>query len=439
MKKFFQGIKSEIKFKSAGPGHKLTEETRDKVPNEKFAKEPSKPSHAISEGAQMAATAALARIESKQAKSKLPTSQEMIRTKVKKELEAEAAAAVKPKTSSSEEETTAHQDNSVFSVSGIYFTCPLTGATLQKNQRDAHIREAILLYFSEDPISASIMKIHTFNKDSEKVKLGTETMAKYLENIHKHPEEEKYRKIRITNKVFQERIAGLEGAQEFFQAIGFDKKMLPLEGQESEEEFFVLKEEALEKQSDLEQYREYLLSAEPVRAMLDRNMQIFHPSIQASQFELPDDFYNLSITEIEREQKLRAEATERSSMLRTKAMREREEKREMRKYNYTLLRVRLPDGLLIQGTFYARERISALMEFVRAVLENDWMPFELLGPGGQKFEDENTPFNECGLVPAALLTFQWDTAVMKDVEASGATGSMNVLKPELLADVQTLS
>ncbi|KAJ1085245.1 hypothetical protein NDU88_005378 [Pleurodeles waltl] len=439
MKKFIQGIKSDIKFKSAGPGHKLTEDSREKLPNEKLAKEPSKSSHTASEGAQMAATAALARIETKQAKSKLPTSQEVIRTKVKKELEAEAAAAVKPRTSSSEEESTAHKDNCVFSVSGVYFTCPLTGATLRKNQRDAHIREAILLYFSEDPISASIMKIHTFNRDNEKVKLGTETMAKYLENIHKHPEEEKYRKIRITNKVFQERIACLEGSQEFFQAIGFEKKMLPLEGQESEEEFFVLKEEALEKLSDLEQYRENLLSAEPVRAMLDRNMQIFQPSTQASQFELPEDFYNLSITEIEREQKLRAEATERNSMLRTKAMREKEEKREMRKYNYTLLRVRLPDGLIMQGTFYARERVSALMEFVRAALENDWMPFELLGPGGQKLEDENTPFNECGLVPAALLTFQWDTAVMKDVEAAGATSSMNVLKTELLADVQTLS
>lgn len=438
MKKFFQGIKSEIKFKSAGPGQKLAEDTRE-VPNEKLAKQPSKSRHTTSEGAQMAATAALARIESKQAKSKLPTSQEIIRTKVKKELEAEAAAAVKPKTSSSEEEPTAHKDNCGFSVSGVYFTCPLTGAILRKNQRDAHIREAILLYFSEDPISASIMKVHTFNKDSEKVKLGTETMAKYLENIHKHPEEEKYHKIRITNKVFQERIACLEGAQEFFQAIGFEKKMLPIEGKESEEEFFVLKEEVCEKLSDLEQYRENLLSAEPVRAMLDRNMQIFQPSTQASQFELPDDFYNLSITEIEREQKLRAEATERNSMLRTKAMREKEEKREMRKYNYTLLRVRLPDGLIIQGTFYARERISALMEFVRAALENDWMPFELLGPGGLKLEDENTHFNECGLVPAALLTFQWDTAVIKDVEAAGATSGMNVLKPELLADVQTLS
>jgi len=30
-------------------------------------------------------------------------------------------------------------------------------------------------------------------------------------------------------------------------------------------------------------------------------------------------------------------------------MREREEQREMRKYNYTLVRVRFPDGYILQG------------------------------------------------------------------------------------------
>lgn len=37
------------------------------------------------------------------------------------------------------EEGSAH-----LAVPGVYFTCPLTGATLRKDQRDARIREAIL-------------------------------------------------------------------------------------------------------------------------------------------------------------------------------------------------------------------------------------------------------------------------------------------------------
>lgn len=40
---------------------------------------------------------------------------------------------------------------------------------------------------------------------------------------------------------------------------------------------------------------------------------------------------------------------EKAAMLRTRAMREKEEQREMRKYNYTLLRVRFPDGYILQG------------------------------------------------------------------------------------------
>lgn len=46
---------------------------------------------------------------------------------------------------------------------------------------------------------------------------------------------------------------------------------------------------------------------------------------------------------------LQGRGRERLSVLRTKAMREREEQRELRKYTYTLLRVRLPDGCLLQG------------------------------------------------------------------------------------------
>lgn len=45
----------------------------------------------------------------------------------------------------------------------------------------------------------------------------------------------------------------------------------------------------------------------------------------------------------------RSELVEKNTMLRTKAMREKEEQRERRKYNYTLLRIRLPDGSLLQG------------------------------------------------------------------------------------------
>lgn len=38
--------------------------------------------------------------------------------------------------------------------------------------------------------------------------LSAPVHPRYLDNIHLHPEEEKYRKIKVQNKVFQVRVAG---------------------------------------------------------------------------------------------------------------------------------------------------------------------------------------------------------------------------------------
>ncbi|XP_069646347.1 UBX domain-containing protein 6 isoform X1 [Haliaeetus albicilla] len=431
-------IKADLKFKTAGPGQKLSEPSR--VPKEKPKTEATpKPRQAPTDEAQMAAAAALARMELKP-KAKLPSSQEAIKNQVRKELMAEAAASEKGLSEEEKDLTSPDKEGAAApSVSGVYFICPLTGAVVKKDKKEKHLREAIQSYFSVDPVAASIMEIHTFNKDREKVRVGVETIAKYLDNIYLHPEEEKYRRIKLQNKVFQERISCLEGIHRFFQAIGFETKTLPVPGQETTEEYYVLKEEMLTKLEDLKDYKEQLLSSEPVRAQLDRQLCVFKPSPEAARFELPNDFYNLTAEEIKREQRLRTEAVEKASMLRTRAMREKEEQREMRKYNYTLMRVRFPDGYILQGTFYARESVSALYNFVREALRDDWLPFELLGPGGLKLTDENLAFNECGLVPSALLTLAWDAAVMADIQASGEERPASPLKPELLSRVQTLS
>ncbi|NXF87543.1 UBXN6 protein, partial [Eubucco bourcierii] len=436
MRKFFQEIKADLKFKTAGPGQKLSEPSR--VPKEKPKAEAApKPRQAPTDEAQMAAAAALARMELK-SKAKLPPSQEAIK--------AQGLQSHKPSTAQPGACFCLLQDLGSLptegaaapSVSGVYFICPLTGAVIRRDEKEKHLREAIQAYFSVDPVAASIMEIHTFNRDREKARAGVETMAKYLDNIYLHPEEEKYRKIKLQNKVFQERISCLEGTHRFFQAVGFETKTLPVPGQETPEEYYVLKEEMLSRLEDLKDYKEQLLSSEPVRAQLDRQLCLFQPSPAAARFELPNDFYNLTAEEIKREQRLRTEAVEKASMLRTRAMREKEEQREMRKYNYTLLRVRFPDGYILQGTFYARESLSALYSFVREALREDWLPFELLGPGGLKLTDESLALNECGLVPSALLTLAWDTAVMEDIQAAGEEQAPSPLKPELLSRVQTL-
>lgn len=436
MKKFFEDIKKDIKFKSVGPGKKLTDDTRT-TPTPGQSSSTKQQRYSPSEGAQRAGAAALARIEH-QPKPKVHTSQDAIRNQVKRELEAEAAALAGKGNPDTTEETRV-KDPSFLSVSGVYFTCPLTGATLTKSEREAHIKEAIFMRFEEDAVEASVMMIHSFNKDRDKVKAAVDIISKYVENICKNPSEEKYRKIKLSNKVFQEKVHCVDGSREFLQALGFISTMLPIEGQEEEEEFLVLPEQSPDALELMKERRDRLQRGEPVRAQLDRQPQAFRPSPNAQRFELPPEFYNLSAEELKKEQQQRSDLVEKNSILRTKAMREKEEQRERRKYNYTLLRIRLPDGNLLQGTFYAWDRLPMLYSFVRESLVDGWQPFELIAPGGQKLqESEEVALAECNLVPAALLTFAWDAAVQADIAAAGGK-SPDLLKPILLENIRTLS
>ncbi|XP_075719844.1 UBX domain-containing protein 6 [Rhinoderma darwinii] len=428
MKKLFEGFKAEIKFKGAGPGRKLNDEARE-IPDN-FVKEHPAPRKAPAGDAQIAAaSAAIARFDSKQGKGKT-LHKDAVHTPVKDvELKEEVKAMPNDKKTETEKD----------SIYNILFRCPLTGEILRREEIESHIKKNIEMLSTADSISASIMKIHTFNKDRDKVKLGVETVARYLKNIISNPNEEKYQKIKLSNKVFQEKVICLEGAHEFFEAIGFEKKTLALQGQDLQEEFYVLGSDALDRLNDLQSHHDSLLSGEPLIATLYRQPQIFVPSLQAAKFDLPDDFYNLTVEDIKLEQKLRTEKLKQDSMLRTKAMREKEDKPEIKKYKYTVLRIRFPDGYILQGLFYAQERLSVLVDFIRQHLQNDWLPFELTAPCGQKLEDEQVTFREYGLVPSALLTFRWDEAILADVEAIDGHKTDSVLKPDLLSRANTLA
>ena len=46
-------------------------------------------------------------------------------------------------------------------------------------------------------------------------------MKKYLDNISKNPTEEKFRKIKKTNKAFTSKVASQKGTIDFLEAIGW--------------------------------------------------------------------------------------------------------------------------------------------------------------------------------------------------------------------------
>lgn len=52
-----------------------------------------------------------------------------------------------------------------------------------------------------------------------------------------HPEEERYRRIRLSNRIFSERVASLEGTQELLSSAGF------ILTTESEGDFYIYNKE----------------------------------------------------------------------------------------------------------------------------------------------------------------------------------------------------
>ncbi|XP_072960519.1 uncharacterized protein [Typha angustifolia] len=62
------------------------------------------------------------------------------------------------------------------------------------------------------------------HKDEDvKVKRAFQTLLTYIGNIAKNPDEEKFRKIRLSNPSFQDRVGNLHGGIEFLCLCGFEK------------------------------------------------------------------------------------------------------------------------------------------------------------------------------------------------------------------------
>lgn len=178
--------------------------------------------------------------------------------------------------------------------------------------------------------------------------------------------------------------------------------------------------------------RDYLMQAEPIVAELDRGIRVFRPSGNVASFNLPDGFYDRTAEEIQEEYKRRQEELERNSALRTKAMREREQPKSSRKYRFTVLRVRIPGpdtGFVVQGTFGAYEKISAVEEFIRENLMNEQLPFILTTAVGNKLTNPDARLIELELVPAAIMNFQ----SLLPAPPSGKQGDIPFLKPETVA------
>lgn len=286
-----------------------------------------------------------------------------------------------------------------------------------KNEIEDRIEQRLLLQLEEEPILVSVALLFTANhKNQEKLDKCIEIMNKFVDNILKSPNEEKYRKIRLENPIFKEKVYSCKYADMVLKKSGFKaktvKKFEPNPNDlniqvEIEEDVFVFEESNVE---SLEKLKESLSLGEPIMPQLDRDLKVFKMVSNAavSNFDLSEEFYNLNIEELRKEQNLRMETLEKQGMLRTKAMRERDEQLELRRYNFCLIRIKFPNDYILQALFKASEKYEDLYHFVQQNLEYDYLPFELFGHSLRKTTVANSTLAESGLAPAALLNFRWN-------------------------------
>ncbi|XP_073219535.1 uncharacterized protein [Cicer arietinum] len=68
-----------------------------------------------------------------------------------------------------------------------------------------------------------LKKLEQDKGENARIRRAFETLLVYVGNVVKNPNEEKYRKIRLSNPLFQDRVGSLNGGVEFLELCGFER------------------------------------------------------------------------------------------------------------------------------------------------------------------------------------------------------------------------
>merc|ERR1719411_826969 len=88
---------------------------------------------------------------------------------------------------------------------------------------------------SKDQVAYYLQKLKKNYKDSnpEGFKTCLSTLRIYVKNLQENPQDPKFKKLKLDNKAFQSRIAPFDGAIDFLDVMGFEKKEDCLEQRKS--------------------------------------------------------------------------------------------------------------------------------------------------------------------------------------------------------------
>ncbi|KAL1229266.1 UBX domain-containing protein [Trichinella pseudospiralis] len=439
--------KAAAKFRKAGPARSLNQAQSSDVKRSTSATQSKRvqpqsdcqpkseaEKKLAAEARQKAEEAALKRI-AQQSKNGISRSKRAIVQEARRQLEfSEVVVNEQPNQKSDQPEPEVVEIAGPLALCDVFFTCDLLGddVVLPKEQLIKAVEEHLHDCLEQEPLIASSLMIYSLNSSSR----ATEVVAilkKYLGNLLDKGDDEKYRRIRMNNKIFGEKVLPVKGALEFLHAVGFAQV------DEDNEKYLFIEQSTAGDVERLTLAMDCLMTGEAVKLKLHRNRKIYKADVEKpiGVSSIPDSFFERTASEILKEQNNLTEQMEKMLTLRTKSMREKDEKMFNSTYVYTLLRIRFPDDYILEGTFNSSEKFSSVIEFVNSVLSCDWIPYQLrmFSVGGASLVDvEEKSINELGLAPAALLFFSWDKEVLDDARRAGRTVPTMYLKSEFCND-----
>ncbi|XP_006653542.1 plant UBX domain-containing protein 1 isoform X2 [Oryza brachyantha] len=130
-------------------------------------------------------------------------------------------------------------------------------------------------------------------------------------------------------------------------------------------------------------------------------------NLPAADQEEDDDFYELQPADYFNLVSNRL--AEQSKVLKTRKMREAELAAQRAKIKKTVMRVRFPDGYILEADFHPSETVQSLMGLLKKVLSRPDLPFYLYTvPPKKRIQDTSMDFYTAGFIPGANVFFSYD-------------------------------
>lgn len=298
-------------------------------------------------------------------------------------------------------------------IKGVFYTCDLLGddVPMTKNELTNVIEEFLTEQLndeSQDRIIPAVLMLYSMNKRDVR-QLAIEVIGKYIQNIAENPNEPKFRSIRLSNKIFQERVQTTKGGRAFLEAVGFRESMQSLKEGDHIEPFLVMDDSSAQDVVRLVGALEALREGQCIPLKLSRDTKVYflRENERVPLPKLPDDFYELTTSEVKAMQQNLTAQVDRITQMRTREMRQRDELQCRRKYKYTLIRIRFPDRYVLQGTFGCHETLLAVRHWVHGYLMDQATEFALRDPvSGNDLDVDSKTLSDLQLAPTAILYYE---------------------------------